>query len=50
MGGRGVRGGRSHPSEKKFLRMLVVVDVPAPDKDRDDGGNSGGSSSVGSNK
>jgi hypothetical protein len=25
-GGLGGRGGRLHPSEKKFLRMLVVVD------------------------
>ncbi len=50
MGGRGERGGRSHPSEMKFLRTMVVVDTPVPDKDRDDGGNSGGSGSVGSNK
>ena len=50
MGDQGERGGRSHPSEKKILRMLVVVDAPVPDEDRDDGGNSGGSSSVGSNK
>ncbi len=50
MGGRGERRGRSHPSEKKFLRTLVVVDAPVPDEDRDDGGNGRGSSSVGSNK
>ncbi len=29
-------------SEKKFLRTLVVVDVPVPDKDKNNGGNGGG--------
>ncbi len=28
--------------EKKFLRMLVVVDAPVPDKNRNDGGDGGG--------
>ncbi len=37
-----MRGGRPHPLEKKFLRMLVVVDAPVPDEDRNDGGNGGG--------
>ncbi len=49
-GGPGREGGRSHPSEMKFLRTMVVVDVPVPNKDRDDGGNDGGSGSFGSNK
>ncbi len=34
----GRRGGRPHPSEKKFLRTLAVVDVPVPDENMDDGG------------
>ncbi len=38
----GGRGGRPHPSEKKFLRTLVVVDVPVPDKDGNDSGDDGG--------
>ncbi len=41
-GGRGGRGGRPHPSEKKVLRTLVVVDAPVPDEDRNDGGDGGG--------
>jgi hypothetical protein len=34
----GGRGGRPHPSEKKFLRTLAVVDAPVPDENIDDGG------------
>jgi hypothetical protein len=41
-GGPGGRGERPNLSEKKFLRTLVVVDAPVPDKDRDDGGDGGG--------
>jgi hypothetical protein len=34
----GGRGGRPHPSEKKFFRTLAVVDAPVPDENMDDGG------------
>ncbi len=40
-GGLGGRGGRPHPSEKIFLRTLVVVEAPVPDEDMDDGGDGG---------
>jgi hypothetical protein len=43
------RGGRPHPLEGKFLRMLVVVDMPVLDEDRDDGGYSGGGNGSGGN-
>ncbi len=48
-GGPGGRGGRLRPSEKKFLRTLVVMDAPVPDEDRNDGGDGGGGDVGGGN-
>ncbi len=36
--------------EKKFLRTLVVVDLPVPNKDRNDGGDGGGGDVGGGNR
>jgi hypothetical protein len=52
-GSDGGPGGRPHPSEKKFLRTLAVVDAPVTDDDGDDGGDGGGGDGgdgIGSNR